>query len=83
MISHSSEDAIDFRVDIGKAAPLINLKGERCLFKSCLHLSRTKKKNKVISVCGKSTLTVLSYDLYEIVSTLELYNKIVYFSNSI
>ena len=73
---------MDTGVSVDKAAHLTNLKSKRSFFESCLHLSRAKK-TKVTSVCGGTTLAVLSSDLHEIVSTLDLANEVFDVCNSL
>ena len=73
---------MDSGVGVNKAAHLADLKGKRCLFKSCLHLPRAKK-TKITSVCGRSTLAVLSCDLHKIVSTLNLSDEVFDVGNSL
>ena len=73
---------MDTGVSVDKAAHLTNLKSKRSFFESCLHLSRAKK-TKVTSVCGGATLAVLSSNLHEIVSTLDLANEVFDVCNSL
>ena len=67
---------MDAGVSVDKSAHLADLKRERSLFESCLHLSGAKKA-EVASVGGRSALAELRGNLHEVVSTLDLADEVL------